>query len=218
MTIHYALVARRETILAECAMSTGTANVVARKILSRIEDGNHKMSYRQEEYTFNYKVQDSICYLCMSDDNSPRYASFAFLDEIQQRFSKMYGPRAMTAGPMEMDREFGPFLKEKMNSFSTRNGAPINRVQSQVEEVKSIMMKNIDQVIARGERMEILVDKTQNLNDTASQFQKTARQVRRKMWLKNIKLTALIALFVLLVVFFLIVVPACGGFSFKNCK
>jgi hypothetical protein len=36
-------------------------------------------------------------------------------------------------------------------------------VQQQVSEVKEIMMDNIEKVLDRGEKIELLVDKTENL-------------------------------------------------------
>ena len=39
----------------------------------------------------------------------------------------------------------------------------VSKVQQQVSEVKEIMMDNIEKVLDRGEKIELLVDKTENL-------------------------------------------------------
>ncbi len=46
------------------------------------------------------------------------------------------------------------------------------------------MTKNIDAVLSRGERIELLVDKTDGLSTQARQFRKRATVVRRRMWWK----------------------------------
>jgi hypothetical protein len=55
-------------------------------------------------------------------------------------------------------------------------------VGAQVSEVKEIMMQNIEKVLDRGEKLELLVDKTENLRYQADQFQKSGKALRNKMW------------------------------------
>jgi hypothetical protein len=76
----------------------------------------------------------------------------------------------------------------------------VAKVQSQVSEVKSIMMENIEKVLDRGEKLEMLVDKTENLRYQADQFQKSGKALRNKMWWQNIKMKLLVALILAIVV------------------
>lgn len=61
---------------------------------------------------------------------------------------------------------------------------PIRDAQAELDSVKSIMTRNIDAVLSRGERIELLVDKTDGLSTQARQFRKRATVVRRRMWWK----------------------------------
>jgi len=60
-----------------------------------------------------------------------------------------------------------------------QNGAVGNTkvasVQQQVSEVKEIMMDNIEKVLDRGEKIEVLVDKTEALRFQADNFHKQGR-------------------------------------------
>jgi len=80
---------------------------------------------------------------------------------------------------------------------------------AQVTEVKEIMMQNIEKVLDRGEKLELLVDKTENLRYQADQFQKGGKALRNKMWWQNIKMKLLVALIVCIVIV-IIVRPASG--------
>jgi vesicle-associated membrane protein 7 len=51
--------------------------------------------------------------------------------------------------------------------------------------VKDIMVQNVEQILSRGERIELLVDKTDNMASQATAFRRGARTVRRQMWWKN---------------------------------
>lgn len=70
----------------------------------------------------------------------------------------------------------------------------------QVDEVKDIMTQNIEKVLDRGEKIEILVDKTEELTHTAESFQKSSTQLKRSLWWKDKKWTIVIVLVVLLVI------------------
>ena len=49
-----------------------------------------------------------------------------------------------------------------MDSFSRERDTSqdrVNRVQGEIEEVRQVMVENIDKVLERGEKIELLVDK-----------------------------------------------------------
>ncbi|XP_028088294.1 vesicle-associated membrane protein 727-like [Camellia sinensis] len=67
------------------------------------------------------------------------------------------------------------------------------------------------QVLDRGEKIELLVDKTENLQFQADSFQRQGRQLRRKMWLQNLQMKLMVGgtVVALIVILWLI---ACKGF------
>jgi hypothetical protein len=56
---------------------------------------------------------------------------------------------------------------------------------------KDIMVQNIDSILQRGERLDLLVDKTDTLAGQAYAFRRGARSVRRQQWWRNIRIMAL---------------------------
>lgn len=97
-----------------------------------------------------------------------------------------------------------------------KDGDNISKVQEEIDELKGIMVKNIDTVTSRGERLELLVNKTEALSSTSVTFRKSSRNLARSMMIKNIKIAIIIAV-VVLVVIYIIVSSACGGLSWPNC-
>ncbi|KAI9104763.1 synaptobrevin [Phlyctochytrium arcticum] len=55
------------------------------------------------------------------------------------------------------------------------------QVQNQVDEVIGIMHNNIEKVMQRGERLESLQNKTDDLQQGALQFKRGATKVRKQM-------------------------------------
>lgn len=73
----------------------------------------------------------------------------------------------------------------------------------------------LSQVLARGEKIELLVDKCDDLQQQAHAFQKQGKQLRSRMWWQNTKMKIVVVFAVLLlaVVIFLLACFA-GG---QNC-
>lgn len=85
----------------------------------------------------------------------------------------------------------------------------IGNVQSEIENVRGIMTENIERVLERGERIDLLVDKTDRLGGSAHDFRVRSRGLRRRMWWKNVKLMALLVVVVIFLVY-LFVGFGCG--------
>ncbi|TFY64538.1 hypothetical protein EVG20_g5917 [Dentipellis fragilis] len=77
----------------------------------------------------------------------------------------------------------------------TYNTAPpadeLARAQNELAQVKDIMVQNVEQILSRGERIELLVDKTDNMASQATAFRRGAKTVRRQMWWRNKRVVAL---------------------------
>lgn len=84
--------------------------------------------------------------------------------------------------------------------------ANIHRLQNQVDEVVDIMQSNISQVMERGDRLEDLNDKSENLSSSADVFRMKARSLQRRMWWKECRMRILLAVIVI-VILTIIIVP-----------
>lgn len=80
----------------------------------------------------------------------------------------------------------------------------LSQVQDQVNDVKVILKDNINKVMERGERLDDLIGKTDDLQATADSFQRTSSRVARKMWWKNTKMMIIIGVVVLAIIVLII--------------
>jgi len=217
MAIIYTLVARGTCVLAEFTSTSGNFTTVTRRILEKIPGQDAKMSYVYDRHIFHYIVEDGITYLCMADEEFGRRIPFAFLEDIKNRFKATYGDRGKTAIAYGMNTDFSRVLQNQMDYYSNNPGADrITRVRGEIDEVKSVMVTSIEKVLERGERIELLVDKTESLNQSAFKFKKGSTQLKRAMWWKNIKIMIILGIVIVAVIYF-IVAMACGGLAFQKC-
>lgn len=74
------------------------------------------------------------------------------------------GIQAYDAIAYAFNREFSPVLRRNMATFSRNSGGDaLSAARGEVEQVKGIMVQNIEKVLERGEHIDLLVDKTENL-------------------------------------------------------
>src|SRR3984885_8660307 len=78
----------------------------------------------------------------------------------------------------------------------------------QIDDTVGVMRENINKVSQRGERLDSLQDKTDNLAVSAQGFRRGANRVRKQMWWKDMKMRMCIIGGIIILVIILIVVPS----------
>ena len=73
-------------------------------------------------------------------------------------------------------------------------------VQKEVDATKDIMMKNMEDVIKRGDNLEELQRTTDQLQKASVTFERKAKETKRTMCMKNCKMTAIIIGVVLVII------------------
>ncbi|XP_038896190.1 vesicle-associated membrane protein 711 [Benincasa hispida] len=218
MAIIYALVARGSVVLAEFSATPTNASSISRQILEKIpgNDDSH-VSYSQDRYIFHVKRTDGLTVLCMADDTAGRRIPFAFLEDIHQRFVRTYGRAVHSANAYGMNDEFSRVLSQQMEYYSNDpNADRINRLKGEMSQVRNVMIENIDKVLERGDRLELLVDKTTNMQGNTMRFRKQARRFRNTVWWKNVKLMVMLII-LLLVIAYLVLAFVCHGVTLPTC-
>ncbi|PCH38942.1 synaptobrevin [Wolfiporia cocos MD-104 SS10] len=92
-------------------------------------------------------------------------------------------------------------MSEPYDPYLPRNGSPnpsgsggnskTAAIQQQIDDTVGIMRENITKVAERGERLDQLQDKTDNLAVSAQGFRRGANRVRKNMWWKDMKVRLL---------------------------
>ena len=90
-------------------------------------------------------------------------------------------------------------------------------IKQKIEEVKNICVDNIDKVLERGEKIELLVDQSEKLQTTSQHFQKTARGLRNTMLWRKMKCYACLVLLFSFGIYVLAWI-ICGHASLKQCS
>ncbi|KAI9555890.1 hypothetical protein GHT06_018407 [Daphnia sinensis] len=218
MPLLYSVVSRGTTVLARYANNcTGNFSEITEQVLAQIGIDDSKMTYSHGSYLFHYISQNRIIYLCISDDEFERSRAFLFLNEIKKKFTYTFGAHAYSALPYAMNVEFSKTLAGLMKHFSeSRDIDTVSQVQGDLDDLKDIMVKNIDSLAARGERLELLVNKTESLSASSVTFRKSSRNLAKSLFWKNLKIATMTLMAILVVVYFIVSI-ACGGLDWHSC-
>ena len=226
----YALISRGTTVLVENtgqANMTGNFEVIARVILSKLDEPNQppRRSVGFEEYSFHILSDDGLSFVVLTDKAVPTSRAFEFLSEVKQRFATNFKRQDWEhAIAHSFNADFSGMLSVLMAKYNTSTAsaadfagdAQVARVQEQLDEVKGVIRTNIDSLLNRGERIELLVDTTERLTQASFKFQESATRLKNQHWWQSKKNQITLAVVILIVVF-LIIVTSCGGLDLGNC-
>ncbi|KAG1331700.1 vesicle-associated membrane protein [Cocos nucifera] len=229
----YSFVAKGTVVLAEHTSFSGNFNTIAIQCLQKLPPNSNKFTYSCDGHMFNFLVDTGFVFLVVTDESIGRSVPFVFLERVKDDFMQRYRSGINDGGShtladdddddlfedrfsvaYSLDREFGPRLKEHMQYCINHpeEMGKLSKLKTQITEVKGIMMDNIERVLDRGEKIELLVDKTESLQFQADSFQRQGRQLRRKMWLQSLRFKLMVAgavMALILLVWFV----ACRGFK-----
>ncbi|KAK0524735.1 hypothetical protein OC835_003843 [Tilletia horrida] len=154
----------------------------AETILGRIPEGNTKMTFSFESWLFHYIAEDGFVYLALAESDSGRRIPFTFLLELQRTFLETFPDLSAPSYPQTAS--FQPSLRALLDRFNDPSKDAVSNARSELAETKNIMSQNIEAVLNRGERIELLMDRTDHLHSESLAFRKRAVGLRRQMWWK----------------------------------
>ncbi|KAI5279613.1 hypothetical protein KEM52_004333, partial [Ascosphaera acerosa] len=236
-------IAHETTILAEHSApnsSATQASSLASVILPKISHAApQKLTYTHDRLFVHY-IADSpsppepaeptpasepsshaaLSFLVVASAELGRRVPFAFLLEMKRKFLALYPPARtdFAAQPAYGCAAFAPDLRALLHRYNTQPPADsLASARREIESVRDIMTENIDRVLERGERIDLLVDKTDRLGGNARDFRLRSRGLRREMWWRNARTMATLA-GVLVLLVWLFVGMGCGLPFWSACS
>lgn len=220
----YSCIAHKSTILSEHTVSAASAtSSLASVILPKIEHSTpQKLTYTHGSNQLHYIADAApsssdpsslsapgLTYLVVAPANLGRRIPFGFLVEIKNRFLAKFPPDStdFSSLPAYGAAAFNAELKKLMVDFGTSKAGQedaFRNVQKEIDDVRGIMTENIERVLERGERIDLLVDKTDRLGGSARDFRVRSRGLRRRMWWKNARLMVLLVVVCVFLVYLLV--------------
>lgn len=215
--LFYALVVREpDVVLTEHYNLQGNFPQIARNILPKLpRQGKFSYTYNAA-YCFHYISQGSVIVMCLADEGFSRRVAFMCLEDLYGRFMERYGNVVGSVIAFGAAKEFNAVLKARLAYFNSEPTTDkLSLLKSNLDDIRSVMVDNIDKVLARGEKVELLVKKTETMSENAVQMRRRATDLRRKMWRRNMK-TYLVCALASLVLLLMMAWYFCG-LTMESC-
>ncbi|KAI3980903.1 hypothetical protein MKX01_025468 [Papaver californicum] len=150
---------------------------VGRTVAKRTPPGQ-RQSVQHEEYKVHSYNRNGLCVLGFMDDHYPVRSAFSLLNKVLDEYEKNFGDSWKTT---QADAtQPWPYLTEALTKFQDPAEADkLLKIQRELDETKIILHKTIDSVLARGERLDSLVEKSSDLSAASQMFYKQAKKTNQ---------------------------------------
>ncbi|KAH8921871.1 snare-like protein [Atractiella rhizophila] len=141
-------------------------------VASRTPTGS-RQSVEKDAYTAHvYHHSSGIIGIIVSDAEYPPRVAFSLLSKILEEFSLKFSKTDIDSGKLNY-----PELNDYIVKYQDPKQADtILKVQQELDETKVILHKTIEQVLERGEKLDDLVERSNNLSNTSKMFYKSAKK------------------------------------------
>ncbi|CRH02280.1 SNARE protein, putative [Plasmodium relictum] len=202
MSIIYGLVARDKTVLAEYTEFGGNFSNITRLLLEIIPSHSSRKSYIYDDYVFHQLMKNGITFMTMTDKELGFLTPYAFLEEISKIFFKKF-KNTSDLITLSLDEQFKPVLKENMRIFNEYESNDVHNIKNQINNIQNIIIENIEKILERREKIDILVNKSEKLNQENISFRRQAMSLNFYMWLENNKLCIYLISSIAIFIFFI---------------
>ncbi|XP_040997785.1 VAMP-like protein YKT61 [Juglans microcarpa x Juglans regia] len=139
---------------------------------------SQRQSVQHEEYKVHSYNRNGLCVLGFMDDHYPVRSAFSLLNQVLDVYQKNFGDSWKTA--QADNTQAWPYLSEALTKFQDPAEADkLLRIQRELDETKIILHKTIDSVLARGEKLDSLVEKSSDLSSASQMFYKQAKKTNQ---------------------------------------
>lgn len=157
-------------------------------------------------------TESGYTFLCICYKKFGNRKPFAYLQAVKDHFLSQFPNARKSATHLCLQREFSKTLKNQVVVFSNDK---LSKARETLDEVSGIVIQNIDKVLERGEKINVLVDASNNLVTSGEDFRFKSKKLKNTMWRRNLMLLGILLLIILVVVF-VIIWLACG-WIFERC-
>jgi len=123
------------------------------------------------DYTFHaYGRSEGVCGLMITDHEYPSLVAHQLLSKVCDEFLSKY-PRSAFANATESANMSYPELKDYIVKYQDPQQADsIMKIQKELDETKIVLHKTIESVLERGEKIDNLVQKSDELSASSKMF------------------------------------------------
>lgn len=175
-------------------------------IISRITPNSEpQATIESGSYNIHYLILNSIIYLTICEKSYPRKLAFLYLLEVSNEFEHSHGREALssTARPFGFS-SFDNFLGKTKKIYQDRRAqSNLDKLNTDLADVKKVMTKNIEDLLYRGDSLDKMSDLSSSLRNDSIKYRKKAQRINLEALIKQYIPIVGAGLFVVFLVWFM---------------
>jgi synaptobrevin family protein YKT6 len=146
------------------------ANFVSREVVTRSKAGS-MLSVEHKEYMCHVRVcSNNLGVAVLADMEYPSRVAFALIQEVLDLFNKAYNESQWTKFTSDTSLNVAGLDEAVAKYQKPEEADKIMKIQKQLDETKDVLRKNIDQLLERGEKIETLAARSEDLSYQSKAF------------------------------------------------
>jgi len=145
----------------------------SREVVHRSEEGAALQSVKYQEYLCHTRIApNGLAVVTLCDQDYPRYVAFSLLKEALELFTQRYKDSAWKDTTTDLTLAL-PGMDAILKRYQDPAEADkLMKIKKDLDETKEIVIKSMDQLLARGERLEDLIEISNDLSFQSKAFAK----------------------------------------------
>lgn len=165
-------------------------------------------SFERDGYIWNFIMDNNLTYflIVIKTNYSKRLVMLCF-EELQIQYNAKQLNINQNIKDLQFNNNLLSVLKklyEKYNNPQSFDG--ISKINKKLEKTKDIMHENIETALDNCVKLETIELKTEELQQSAGIFRFNAKQLKNKMWWKNIKMKLIIGSIISIILIIIILI------------
>ena len=149
---------------------------ISRTIAQRTPVGA-RQSVEQDAYIVHVTNKNGLVAVAVMDQSYPSRSAFCVLSKMVETYEERVAPGETWRTATEDDARGVEMLEEMLVKYQDPSAADkILKIQRELDDTKVVLHKTIDSVLARGEKLDNLVDKSTDLSLASQMFYKQAKK------------------------------------------
>jgi len=149
------------------------------RIFAKSATPGQRSSVKEQGYVcHSYVSPAGMTAVCFADEEYPQRVAFGYLSKLCEDFTQATGGQfSSSSDDLCMDRDFQSAHLKLVTQFQDPAQADqLTRIMAELEQTKVVLHETIEAALERGQKIDALIEKSNDLSGSSKMFFKTAKK------------------------------------------
>ncbi|KAJ1797526.1 palmitoyltransferase [Coemansia sp. RSA 2399] len=151
-------------------------NFLTTMVAERAKVGQAMAVSKENHVAHVLRSSHNLCVVAVTDMEYPAMVARSLVGKINSGFGEQYSSRTVDDATTKDQLEFEPLKDYLVKYQDPQQADTIMQVQKELDDTKVVMHQTIESLLLRGEKLETLVEKSNDLSVQSKTFYKTAKK------------------------------------------